>query len=61
MLNKSLNFVTTIRLVPYLNIKAPVEVIALIPKAQADELRWKVRPALEKAKPTKSRLYRVTL
>lgn len=58
---KSLNFVTTIRLVPYLDMKASVELIPLIPMVQADELRWQVRPALEKSKPTKSRLYRVTL
>ena len=54
MLNKGLNFATTIKRIPYLDLIAPIENAALkIPKARADELRWKVRQALEKSKPPK--------
>lgn len=53
-INKDLNFATTIRLVPYLNMVASVEEMALkIPKVQTDELRLKTREALEMAKPPK--------
>lgn len=52
VINKSLNFATTIRRVPYLDMKTPIEEAALkIPKIQADEIRWKVR--LEVTKSTK--------
>ena len=52
MLNKGFNFATTIKRIPYLDLIAPIEDTALeIPKA--DELRWKVRQALEKSKPPK--------
>ncbi|XP_029657212.1 uncharacterized protein LOC115231293 [Octopus sinensis] len=51
VLNKGLNFATTIKRIPYLYIIAPIEEIAIkMPKAQGDELRWKVRQVLEKAK-----------
>ena len=54
MLNNGLNFATTIKRIPYLDLIAPIEDAALkIPKARADELRWKVRQALEKSKPPK--------
>ena len=54
MLNKGLNFATTIKRIPYLDLTAPIEEAALkIPKARADELRWKVRLTLEKSKPPK--------
>ena len=54
LLNKGLNFATTIKRIPYLDLIALIEDAALkIPKASADELRWKVRPALEKSKPPK--------
>ena len=40
--------------IPYLDLIASIEDAALkIPKAKADELRWKVRQALEKSKPPK--------
>ena len=49
--NKGLNFATTIKRIPYLDLIASIEDAALkIPKASADELRWKVRQALEKSK-----------
>ena len=52
VLNKGINFATTIKRIPYLDLIAPIEDAALkIPKAKADELRWKVR--LEKSKPPK--------
>ena len=52
MLNKGLNFATTIKRIPDLDLIASIEDAALkIPKA--DELRWKVRQALEKSKPPK--------
>ena len=54
VLNKDLNFATTIKRIPYLDLIALIEDAALkIPKAQADELIWKVRKALEKSKPHK--------
>ena len=54
VLNKGLNFVTTIKRIPYLDLIASIEDAALkIPKASADELRWKVRQALGKSKPPK--------
>ena len=54
VLNKGLNFANTIKRIPYLNLIVPIEGTALkIPKARADELRWKVRRALEKSKPPK--------
>ena len=54
VLNKGLNFATTIKRIPYLDLIAPIEGAALkIPKPRADELRWKVRQALEKSKPPK--------
>ena len=54
VLNKGLNFATTIKRIPYLDLIAPIEDAALkIPKARADELKWKVRQALEKSKPPK--------
>ena len=52
VLNKGLSFATTIKWIPNLDLIAPIEDAALkIPKAKADELRWKVRQALEKSKP----------
>ena len=54
MLNKGLNFATTIKQIPYLDMIAPIEEAALnIPQARADELRWKVRQVLEKSKSPK--------
>ena len=54
VLNKGLNFATIIQRIPYLDLIAPIKDAALkIPKARADELRWKVRQALEKSKPPK--------
>ena len=54
MLNKGLNFANTIKRIPYLDLIAPIEDASLkIPKAQADELRWKVRQALEKSESPK--------
>ena len=54
VLNKGLNFATAIKRIPYLDLIASIEDAALkIPKARADELRWKVRQALEKSKPPK--------
>ena len=54
MLNKGLNFATTIKRIPYLDLIAPIEdAVLIVPKAKADELRWKVRQALEKSKPPK--------
>ena len=41
VLNKGLNFATTIKRIPYLDLIASIEDEALkIPKARADELRW---------------------
>ena len=54
VLNKGLNFATTIKRIPYLDLIAPIEdAVLIVPKAKADELRWKVRQALEKSKPPK--------
>ena len=54
VLNKDLNFTTTIKQISYLDLITPIKDAALkIPKARADELRWKVRQALEKWKPLK--------
>ena len=54
MQNKGLNFATTIKRIPHLDLIAPIEDAALkIPKARADELRWKVRQTLEKSKSPK--------
>ena len=54
VLNKGLNFTTTIKLIPYLDLITQIKDAALkIPKAWADELRWKVRQALKKSKPPK--------
>ena len=54
VLNKGLNFATTIKRIPYLDLIVPINDAALkIPKARANELRWKVRQALEKSKPPK--------
>ncbi|XP_029646753.1 uncharacterized protein LOC115220750 [Octopus sinensis] len=51
VLNKGLDFATTIKRISYLYIIAPIEERAVkIPKVQGDELRWKVRQVLEKAK-----------
>ncbi|XP_029653438.1 uncharacterized protein LOC115226568 [Octopus sinensis] len=51
VLNKGHNFATTIKRIPYLDIIASIEEITVkIPKARGDELRWKVRQVLEKAK-----------
>ena len=52
--NEGLNFATTIKRIPYLDLIAPIEDAASkISKDQVDELRWKVRQALEKSKPSK--------
>ena len=52
--NKGLNFATTVKRIPYLELIAPIEDTGMkIPKARADELRLKVRQALEKSKPLK--------
>ena len=49
-----LNFTTTIKQIPSLDLTAPIEDAALkISKARADKLRWKMRQALEKSKPSK--------
>ncbi|XP_036358521.1 uncharacterized protein LOC115210451 [Octopus sinensis] len=54
VLKKGLNFATTIKRIPYLDIIAPIEeTVVKIPKAPGDELRWKVRQVLEKVKPLK--------
>ena len=54
VLNKGLNFATTIKRIPYLDLIASIEDAALkIPKASANEQKWKVRQALEKSKPPK--------
>ena len=54
LLNKCLNFATTIKWIPYLDLVAPIEEAALkILKVQADELRWKEGQAPEKLKPPK--------
>ena len=54
---KGLNFATTIKWIPYLDLIASIEDAALkIPKTQANELRWKVRQALEKSKPPKTNI-----
>ena len=54
VLNKGLNFATIIKWIPYLDLIVPIEDAALkIPKAGTNELRWKVRQALEKSKPPK--------
>ena len=51
VLNKGLNFVVTIKWIPYLDLIAPIEEAASkIPKTWADELRRKVRQALKKSK-----------
>lgn len=51
VLNKGLKFATTIRHVPYLDVVTLVEEAALkISKVQADELKSKMRQALEKDK-----------
>ena len=51
MLNKDLNFATTIKRFPYLDPIASIKDTAFkIPKARADELRWQVRQTLEKSK-----------
>ena len=56
-LNKGLNFVTTIKRILYLDLIASIEDVALkLPKARADELRWKVRQVLEKSKPPKTNI-----
>ena len=48
VLDKGLNFATTIKRIPYLDLIASIEDAALkIPKAKADELRWKVRLSLQ--------------
>ena len=60
VLNKVLYFATTIKWIPYLDLIASIEDAALkIPKARADELRWKVRQALEKSKPPKLNISKV--
>ena len=47
-------FAATIKRIVYLDLIAPTEDAALeMPKVRADELRWKVRQALEKSKPPK--------
>ena len=52
--NKGLNFATTIKRIPYLDLIAPIEDATLkILKARADEQRWKVRQALKNSKPPK--------
>ena len=54
VLNKGLNFATTITQIPHVDLIAQSEDAALeIPKARTDELRWKVRQALEKSKTLK--------
>ena len=54
VLNKGLNFATTIKRISYWDLIEPIEDAALkISKARANELRWKVREALEKSKPPK--------
>ena len=41
VLNKGLNFATTIKQIPYVDLIAPIEDAALeIPKARTDELKW---------------------
>ena len=58
VLKKGLNFGTTIKLIPYLDLIVPIEDTALkIPKAGADELRWKVK--LEKSKPPKPNISKI--
>ena len=60
MLNKGLKFATTIKWIHHLDLITPVEEAALkIPKALADELKWKVRKALEKSKPPKPNISKV--
>ena len=45
---------TTIKRIPYLDLIGRIKDAALkIPKARTDELRWKVRRALEQSKPPK--------
>ena len=57
MVKKGLDFATTIKRIPYLDLIAPIDDTALkIPKARSDELIWKVRQALEKSKPPKSNI-----
>ena len=57
VLNKGLNFATTTNCIPYLDIITHVEELALrIPTTQGNEIRWKVRQVLEKAKPPKSNI-----
>ena len=60
VLNKDLNFATTIKWMPYLDLIALIEVVALnISKACVDELRWKVRQALEKSKSLKPNISKI--
>ena len=60
VLNKDLNFTTTIKRIPYLDIIAPIGDAALqISKARADELRWKVRKAFENSKSPKPNISKV--
>ena len=59
VLNKGLNFATSIRHINHLDIIAPIEEAASrIGQEKGDELRWKVRQALEKAKTPKPNLTR---
>ena len=57
VLNNGLNFAMTIKWIPYLDLIALIKEPTLkIHKAQADELRFKVRQALEKSKLLKSNI-----
>ena len=59
VLNKGLNFATTIKQISFLDLIAPIEDAAVkILRAMADELRWKVRQALEKSKAPKPNISR---
>ena len=52
VLNKGLGFAVTNQRIPYLDLIAPLEkVTPLLPKIQAEELRWKFKQVLEKAVP----------
>ena len=54
VLNNYLNFAMTMKQIPNLDLISPIKEVALkILKARADELRWKVKQALEKSKPSK--------
>ena len=54
VVNKGLNFTTTIKQILYSDLIASLEDAALkIPKARADELIWKVRQAHKKSKSRK--------